>query len=151
MSDDKISAADRARAMALVSTKPVAMRLQTENDKLRAENDRLRVANERLRDENRDLLTIGSELTAQNKKLEHENKKLVAEADRRKYGTVARPVKRNSEELDEAGDENATGQRLVKYQPRRGRLPAREDVPARVLEMDDESDDEDENDADDES
>lgn len=146
MSDDKISAADRARAMALVSTKPVAMRLQTENDKLRAENNRLRTTNERLRDENRDLLTIGTELTAQNKKLEHENKKLVAEADRRKYGTVVRPVKINSEEPDEEAE-----QRLVKYQPRRGRLPAREDVPTSVLEMDDENGDENDDDAGDES
>ena len=109
-----------AARLALVSEAPVARRVarhaRDENELLRAENERLMTENERLRVENMHLVDIGAKLGAMSMELKKENDLLT------------------KENVDLCARLNRP-QSIV---PRKGRLPPREEVGARVVDLDDE-------------
>jgi hypothetical protein len=107
-----------AARLALVSDAPVARRVQSDNAAIRAENEHLKAENELLQElndalqaENDRLVEVGENLKQENELLAKENVAMSAKLNRPAFLT-----------------------------PRKGRLPAREEVEetgARVLELDD--------------
>jgi len=103
-----------AARLALVSDAPVAKRIQSENAALRAENERLQEENERLREENAHLFKIGEELSEIGEELKKDNEALTKE-------NVSLCARLN---------------RPASVMPRKGRLPPRAEEGARVVELD---------------